>query len=903
MRWIHSPVITRALAFLGAGFFIESALASGGPPPVLNPYDRTSRSGECELQVNPSDWLGRGPADYRFAKNGVTVWTNHYPFTLWDCEVADSGHVAGFAYSLGEDGLSEEGYLAGPGTFSVVILSPSGQVLTQETFPRTRSVMVQRPPDPFSEGVLLVASANRAIVSVPDADLHRGVDEWWVYDLLSGKRAETLRPLTQMSAKGAGWMILTAEVLPGTPLILMHWVKRDEHDRRGGVYALVDVTAKPVWSLTLDADYSFPDNENRENDVWLPLRGKGGILSVTTNRTFDLLHVKAGQRVAYAAEPQPDSTWSVRETGRVPYAWPQTPLQESKPDYPVYPLRQIGSFSLTGEAEAKKLPLRDLSAFDFDGEGRICALRNSPGEPYTLLLMILAGDVLKTLPPRAGALPAGTWFAGPAHVGGSRFIASVSGDGVGAMARFFLADFGAGTVRELATTNCPAVKQLAGFPDGRFVALTYRNLKYSSEEGLFCFERDGQLLWSREESGYGGQPDELLSPEDVARYGTNAFAVIDNIRHTIQVFDLQGKLERVVDLRKVWGREPSYPTDLAADVNKGFLLYDFNARQNFLRLDESGAIRFAGVPRLADGRPIAVKNGFARSPQGAVWTCDGDALIRLTTNAVADRVLGVAPAQDVLYEAECAAVGPEDRVYVADRKSHVVHVFDASGRPLGICVPKKEDLTENTRVTHIAVSPDRQVFVDMGICSDGYLHFDEQFKRVGVATNDIDPISQTWCFQPSNDVSWIVGYNNVYLVRGKRQEVVRRISRRADGRWLEYPEAAGVAPDGALAVASRSQLRESAINIYSPAGEPASTFTVPFEVGYQCGLAYNGRHVFVAVDDGVLIFKADGTVVGQARLPWEAKDSAWSGPFVASGGREVWLIELGALKVHRFAAP
>jgi hypothetical protein len=421
--------------------------------------------------------------------------------------------------------------------------------------------------------------------------------------------------------------------------------------------------------------------------------------------------------------------------------------------------------------------------------------------------------------------------------------------------------------------------------------------------GLFCLGRDGQLLWAREKGGYGGAPDDLLSPKDVARYGTNTFAVVDNIRNTIQVFDLNDKLDRVIDLRKVWGREPSYPTDLAADVDNGFLLYDFDARSNFLRLGADGAIRFAGVPRLADGRPIPVRNGFVCSPQGAVWTCDGEALIRLTTNAVADRVLGVAPAQNVLYEAECAAVGPEDRVYVADRKSHVAHVFDASGRPLGICVPKTEDLTENTRVTHIAVSPDRQVFLQMGICNDGYLHFDEHFKRVGVATNAIDPISQTWCFQPSNGVAWMVGYNNVYLVRGARQEMVRRVSRRADGRWLEYPEAAGVAPDGALAVASRSQSRESAINIYSPAGEPVSTFTVPFQVGYRGGLAYNGRHVFVADNDGVVVFKVDGTSIGKARLPWKAQDSDWAGPFIASGGREIWLVELGALRVFRFSAP
>ena len=877
-----------------------AALASGGPLPMLNPYMRTSPSAGYSLSVNPSDLYGRGPAEYRFAKSGATVWTNCFPFTLWDCEVADSGHVAGYSYSFGEAGFSEEGYDAGMGDFSAVVLSPAGAVLARDTFPRKRSLMSQRPPDPFSEGIIMEASANRAIVSVPDADLRRGIDEWWVYDLLSGTRVETVRPLTQMSAKGDDWTILKADALPNTSFILIHWTVR-EGERRGGVYTLVDRTAKPVWSLTLDADYSFPDSEDREQEVWWALREKGGILSVTTNRTFDLLHVKAGQRVSYAAVQQADDTWKVREIGRVPYAWPHSQKPGPEPFFPAFTLKPLGEFPLKGVAAESKNPLRDLCAFDFDGEGRICALRISPGEPHTLMLLTQTGEVLKEIPLKIGTLPESPQFAGPAHVGGHKFITCVSRKGVGDMGRFLLADFDAGTARELAITNCPTVESITGFPDGRFVCLTYRNLKYSSEQGLFCFDLNGKMLWNQEERGYGGEPGELLSPKDVTRYGTNTIAVLDVIRHTIQIFDLQGKFQRLIDLRKAWGREPSYPKDLAADSGKGFFLYDFDAEQTFLRLDENGAIRFAGVPRLTDGRPVNVRNGFTCSPQGAVWICDGDALIRLTTNAVVDLILGVAPAQDILYEAGSATIGPEDRLYVSDRKSHVLHVFDASGKPLGRCAPKVEDLTENSRVSHVAVSPDSQVYVAMDICSTSYMHFNAGYQRQGWATNNVDPIAQEWYFQPSNGLCWMVAYNHVFLVKGT-QEVVRRVSRRADGSWLEYPGTAGCAPDGSLAVASCSLSGEAALNLYSPTGDPISTFMLPFK-GYVVALAYNGRHVFVRNDDSVLIFNTDGTVVGKSALPAQAAAPDWAGPFIAAGGREVWLVELGTLKVFRFAAP
>lgn len=409
------------------------------------------------------------------------------------------------------------------------------------------------------------------------------------------------------------------------------------------------------------------------------------------------------------------------------------------------------------------------------------------------------------------------------------------------------------------------------------------------------------MLWNQEKSGYGGQPGELLSPKDVTCYGPDHVAVLDVIRQTIQIFDLHGTFQRVIHLRKVWGREPNYPTDLAADASKGFLLNDFNATQTFLRLDENGAIRFAGVPRLADGRPISTRDGFTCSPQGDVWLCDGDALIRLTTNAFADLILGVASAKDLLSEAWSETLGPEDSLYVADRKSHVGHVFDASGKPLGRCVPKVEDVAESSQVSHVAVSPDGQVYVSLDLCSSSYVHFDAGHQRLGRVTTDVDPITQTWHFQPSNNLCWVVAYNHVFLVKGT-QDVLRRVSRRADGRWVEYPGEASVAPDGSLAIASCSQAGEAAISLYSSEGDPISTFETPFK-RYTGPLAYNGRHVFVLQDEGLYVFKADGTRVGKMKLPEGSKNANWSGPFVAAGGHEVWLVELSSSTVHRFAAP
>ena len=62
---------------------------------------------------------------------------------------------------------------------------------------------------------------------------------------------------------------------------------------------------------------------------------------------------------------------------------------------------------------------------------------------------------------------------------------------------------------------------------------------------------------------------------------------------------------------------------------------------------------------------------------------------------------------------------------------------------------------------------------------------------------DLMSVSQDWYFQPEGPLCWIVGDEDVFLVKDL-QNVVRKISRRADGMWLERPSTLGVAPDAPL---------------------------------------------------------------------------------------------------------
>ncbi|MFA5206171.1 MAG: hypothetical protein WC708_17380, partial [Lentisphaeria bacterium] len=824
-------LMKRRFAFLACVVLCGTALACGLPPSILNPATYVSSSGEYSLWVNPRDLYGNGPADYRFTKHGATLWSKRLPFTLWEAGVANSGVVAGYAYSRGRDANLE------PGTFSAVILSPEGNTVARDAYPRKASNYLEDfTPNPVAEGMILDEPAKRLVLRIADSNVNQGIEQWWVYDLGSGKRIDTLEPKIHMADVGQSLSIIAARAVPSTPFILIHWWKADL-PHLSGVFSLVDRAGKPVWTLTLDDDYRVPADDAREDEILRLIWKDGGILAVGTGGTFDLHGVRDGLRFSYAVEKQANGKWTVRKTAQTPYVWPP-PASKPVP-LPVVSLKKLGEAALEVPRADEKPQIREVEAFEFDHDGAICVLRAGRKIPSDLLLVSQRGDVLKQLRLPIDKIPDRVRFSNPANVGARKFVVSVSSQDIGGTAQLFLADFTAGTVRKMEYTACPCVEAIAGFPDGRFAALTTRRQKYSMLDGIFFFDAKGKLLWSKEQDGDSRKPDELQSPVGIIRCGTNEIALLNNCWNTIQIFDANGKFLRTLDLAKAWGRKPNYPTDIAADHAAGFLVYDFHAKQTLLRLDANGAILAASVPRLADGRPLSVRGGVKRSPQGALWTSDGDSLFRLSANSTVDLILGASPAPAVLAAPNRVEVGPDDRVYVADRRTQSVHVFAASGKHLGQCVPAPEDLTESSDINHLVVARDGSVYFTLDHVSYApkYLHFDNGFGRVGWAKVDVDKIRQEWYFQPTADLCWIVGYHDLFLVRGR--EVVRQISRRADGRWLEYPDVAAVACDGSLAVLADlqgmladlagRQGNDLSVTIYGDAGDARSTFRVPSE--------------------------------------------------------------------------
>lgn len=863
--------------------------------PVLNPQTYVSPSGVYALTVDPSHSDGQGPADCRFVKDGKPVWSKRLPYTLWETAVSDSGQIVGCAYTDGDGGFSK-------GDFIVAIYSSDGKPVLEEKHKREGSHFEHGRSSPAANGVLIDESKSRAVIRIADPDVNRNLEQWWIFDLESGKRIAEFEPgrMLPETRNDERLRMLAARAVPGTSLVLTHWFKY-ESGKRGGIFALFDLDdlkSKPAWSVHFRADYPLPDEEG-DDEVTKEIWSGGAILDVNKSPGFAIHAVRKKQRIDFAVEKAEDKSWQIRETGRTAHDFPSAPETRKAEDFPPLKFEEAGVVRLRGGEGDKDNPIRDVYSFCFDDAGKMCVLTVREHADPHLLYLTQQGQVLKDLRVPYGKLPELVDFSNPTHVGGSKFVVAVSEGGKGGKARCFVADFGTERVTEVPEFDCPAVQAVAGFPDGRFAVLAQEYGDYGMSRGLYFYDIQGKFYWRKLKEGYTHKPDDFLSPEDIDRVRKDSIVVLDNIRHTLQLFDTKGEFQRIIDLKDAWKREPRYPTHVVEDADGGFVVYDFNAKTPLVRTDAKGAIRSEFAPKFADGRPVEVRH-LGRSPDGRVWATDGDVLLRFSDTGTVDRTLGEEAAEDAIYQTELVAVGPKDRVFVADARTHAVHVFDADGKKEGICVPSAEDLTKTSMTRHVAATEQGDIFVDSEITGCSYVHFDKSFKRVGRKLVAVDNVVQEWHFQPGGSLCWIGGYADVFLVKDLG-DVVRTVSRRADGRWLEDVVAIGVAPDGSLAVRAASESEGRSVSTYSPAGEPRATFIEPKGWYYLADIAYDGHSVFVQDHNNVYVIGPNNACVGCFRLPFDDPKTYWDGPFLAAEGKQLWFVDRKALTVHKYA--
>ncbi len=884
------------------------AVAQWQSPPTLNPKKYTSPSGKFVLFVNPSDLYGRGKADYELTDGGRKVWSSEKPYTLWDASVTDDGVVAGYAYSHGWAGYAEAGINAGLGDFRVVIIDPRGQERLNRITKRETSHFPHMPPDPRASGLIMDVANDRLVVRVDDPDINAQSEAWSIYQLSTGKEQSTFRPKELMPNPKPASYLMNAKPVKATPLIVLHWRRYDweKEQKDGALFTLISQDGKAIWTLELPDDYETGGDENADELLTASMRRTGGILRSEEPGRFELRFVNEVQRVTFAAAQTADGNWAVSEVSRRPFV--ESVISAPKPAaIPLLALRPAGRIVLKSDRTAPPPEIRDVNDFVFDPQGRIAYLRPSENTSRVLVVVDQQGKALHTVTLDAAHDENPTDWSELTCIGPGRYLLIRENPIDRNKTAVVTVDVVNGKTTPIAGFTTTALSKLGGFKDGGLVViggLIYFKGGATGDGSLRSFDGRGKLLGSLPGNGDHNDPAALFGANDLTVTTDGMIAVVDVGRNIVQFFDRSGKHHHTVDLKKAWGREPNYPSDIAADRDGGVVVHDFRGDPPIVRMNADGTIRAQVKPRLKDGRTIDLRDAQV-APDGVLWVSDGHAIYRLLESGLVGRVLGEAPDPLRLDKATAVTVDGKGQIYAVVARTGAVHVFAADGRWLRVCVPDAGDVAQALYDPNVTVSDSGEIYLGMGdFTKSQILHFSPDGKRIAIETSKLNEITESRYAQPGSARVWVLGYEKVYLI-DEKGAVIRTIKRRPDGSWLEHPRTGATAPDGSIAVLSSDNIlregRKLAMSVYSPHGDPKFTFTLPENVEWSFPrIAFDGKRLAIAEKNVIVFLDDTGKPFGRFE-PAPNEDAAWT-PFFAPGSRELLLFD-GVKTLHRFELP
>lgn len=847
---------------------------------VINPTTYASESSEFSFSVNPTDRYGRGGADYVMTKIGEKVWASSLPFTLLGVHVTNSGVVVGYSYSHGVEGF---GSTNREGDFRVIILAPDGTPRLNEATERQPSKFLHTLPDPISKGLIVDEVNDRVIFRIADPDINRRTEIWWIYALSTGESQGRLNPRDKIDDSEHLSYLIDARAIPETPLILLQWWRYQFPDPAGhrssiigGHFAVVDENAAPVWELDLPRDYIVDGDEEVQDRLMNHVQQHGAILSTEESASFDLFFAEKLQRTKFRVTGT-SGKWCVDEISRRPAKLEEllgeaTDIAE---DIPLTSFRSIGQIELGSSQEES--PIRNLMDFTFDDRGRIAFIRHNKDELDSFVLVDDKGGVVCDFALNIAADEHSRWNS-CSWISDQRFFLTRAEYGPEKRSQAWWIDAGERTLSPLADFEAPPVERLQRFSDGGFVALATMRYKYTMTDGLFGFDKTGRLIWKIDTDSRDGS-GKLFSPEDIAVTPDDQVAVLDNIRKTIQLFSRKGEYIREISLEAKWRREPNYLTGIRA-VSDGFVIRDFNGAPPYVVTDQDGIAKRRVNLTLESGRRLD-ESFFTMAPNGSMWATDGDAIFRLNSNGVADRVLGISPESEQLSKIAGSTVDAAGRIYLVESRNATVHVFESSGTRVRECVPKPQDFRRDLFDTSISVSDSGEVLLcvdDIG-GSGQFVKFSSSGERISSIKLDLD--TDLALYQPATKLRMALTYDSAVFLDSKGK-VIREISRRPSGDWLTWPSKACFSRDGSFSI-----LDSQTVNIYMADGTPIRTIALPSIVGSFPKLAFESDRVVVSGNGSVVVYNLDGSLIKAAKLSTSDKHFQ---PHIVANGKELLIV-------------
>ena len=823
-------VILRA-AILCLALFIEAWLsvpcrAQFLGPPVINPARYSSPSGEYVLTVDPEDKYGEGAAAYRLTRHGHQLWARRRPFTLHSAIVTDSGLVGGYGYR-GEVREAET-------PLEIVIFNRTGRLRLHERIRRQQPPRLHASPEPIGEGIFSDSNQNRLIVRLHVwNDAKSKMEEIWrQYRLSTGARLPDFSPEHILKKAHPDAWIAEAVPIAGTPLTVLQWNGMEDV-----IFTLIDDSRSVLWTRMFRHDYAYDLNDAKRRALCDQARGRA-ILPWSHAGQFALWSVAQNARIIYSVVQAHGRRWKVSEVSRSRYPVP-APAMALIPDIA---LQSLDHFDLVVPGQGSAPEIRKIAAFTFAGPGRIAFLRDVVSRHPALVVTQFDGHIESVTPLPAPPLDGSASWSSIAWLGKSRYIIGRNNKSTGPVAVFV--DAGPSAVTPVTMQYITYINALAAFPDGRFVALGTEVSPYTLTTIIASYSPAGKRLWSRTLDG-NDQPDGTRTPsslDSVAITTDGRVAGIEPGENTLWFFDAAtGKLQRHIDLKSVWKVEPRYTSDVWPDAHGGLIIRNFQGKMPIVRVDSNGKILDAFSPCDRMGKPVDTNIcGVQQSPDGKLWTSDGNTLLQLDEHGISNTVLGELPNANALREIATLTIDQAGHIFALDGRTNTVHVFDAHGVWLHACPLGAPKVTPFPSMPILSVSAAGDLLVD-GVDGGGSgnspkvrLHFSADGKRLAdiVLTG---ANTENTLERPS-----------VSLVRHDGG-VLRTMSHRADGTWFGMSFRPITGADGSFCVFDEDWPSvQTYVSLYSPSGAPLRTFPMPEAVGSAYNFAYNGELIVVA---------------------------------------------------------
>jgi hypothetical protein len=733
------------------------------------------------------------------------------------------------------------------------------------------------PPYPLAQGLIVDGANDRMIVRVTD-QVATGLlaETWWNYQLSTGRELKRLDLKSPAEPDGPRGLILDAQTISGTPLILLHeWRYRD--DTSGARFALINMEGKTVWERDLSQDYRADGKDDAQDSLLEEILANSAILDTHTPGQFTLRFVAENQRVTFAVAPEDGGNWHVTEVKREPYVAPVP--EDAFKGLVIHPVLS-DQMELHDPGPQTYPPIYKISGLVAAGPRRFAFLRW--GKTPTLVVVNDRGEMVQTVSLARTALKEGDMVRQLLWQQGSRFLIFVERHSVQRERTFteaYSVETRTGAISKVPGFRCPPIKVVAKSGEDGLVILATVEAKYTMKEEIYAYNSRWQQIWAIR-SSFGSSPNDppeaLFSPESLTVLRNGTVAVLDVIRNTVQMYDRRGHYQKTLSLDKAWGHEASYPSDILADPNGGFVVKDSPGTPSVFWMTTSGKVLRRFTPHYPSGGSIEYPN-LCMSADGHLFASDTYSIFRLDTKGRAEKRLGEAPNPDRLRDIVELVVCPNGRILAADERTNAVHVFDRQGHWLFVC--------KSRTAKHEVPSMFRSTTQQIELGPDGTFSIDgEWFDATG------KPQAKPAGFRP-------VGARIAHL------------ERRPDGSWLDNMSKQIVAEKGELAIVDGSRTLQmhngnrQYLSLYSATDAPERVIPVPIVPdSFSPTLAYDGKKIVLVEGANVYCYRATGQPLWHFILPQEkASESIWT-PFLTDAGHTLCIFN-GQRTLYRYTMP